>query len=200
MEWMYVYCKEGTDALSLQVREELAGVGVATEPADKILAAMAIRSLEDLEKLLGPDNEAVADLQQLFQLAEAYGMADWLVFDASVVRGLSYYTGKQYLPLNARAGMATWLAWKMLENVLCPARDCIFLLAESCAWTPRGRLFREVLQYPNCSIDVIGSKGRAQHPWLSDSGASDLPAKAFAPSLTLWRSPAPANVTNAEAH
>lgn len=39
------------------------------------------------------DNEAVADLRQLFKLAEAYGYADWLVFDASVVRGLAYYTG-----------------------------------------------------------------------------------------------------------
>lgn len=78
----------------LQVREELAGVGVTSEAVDMILSAMSTRSLEDLEKLLGPDNEAVADLRQLFILAEAYGMADWLVFDASVVRGLSYYTGR----------------------------------------------------------------------------------------------------------
>lgn len=87
--------QSGPGAPSVQVREELAGVGVASEAADKVLAAMATRSLEDLEKLLGPDNEAVADLQQLFRLAEAYGMADWLGFDASVVRGLSYYTGEQ---------------------------------------------------------------------------------------------------------
>ena len=33
------------------------------------------------------------DLRTLFARAEAYGYADWLVFDASVVRGLSYYTG-----------------------------------------------------------------------------------------------------------
>lgn len=96
MDWMSLFDMLGPDAL--QVREELAEVGVASEAADKILAAMATRSLEDLEKLLGPDNEAVADLQQLFRLAEAYGMADWLVFDASVVRGLSYYTGEQYQP------------------------------------------------------------------------------------------------------
>ncbi len=30
---------------------------------------------------------------QLFEIAEAYGFADWLIFDASVVRGLAYYTG-----------------------------------------------------------------------------------------------------------
>ena len=37
--------------------------------------------------------EAVSDLRTLFSHAEAYGYGDWLVFDASVVRGLSYYTG-----------------------------------------------------------------------------------------------------------
>lgn len=31
-------------------------------------------------------------LRLLFEHAEAYGYRDWLVFDASVVRGLAYYT------------------------------------------------------------------------------------------------------------
>ena len=47
----------------------------------------------ELESLLGSDNEAVQDLKRLFALAEAYGYADYLVFDGSVVRGLAYYTG-----------------------------------------------------------------------------------------------------------
>ena len=33
------------------------------------------------------------DIKRLLALAEDYGIADWLQFDASVVRGLSYYTG-----------------------------------------------------------------------------------------------------------
>ncbi len=57
------------------------------------LQALAIKTVEELESLLGADNHAVADLRQLFSLAAAYGYADWLVFDASVVRGLAYYTG-----------------------------------------------------------------------------------------------------------
>lgn len=43
--------------------------------------------------MLGSDVEAVADLKKLFSLAEQYGYADWICFDASVVRGLAYYTG-----------------------------------------------------------------------------------------------------------
>ena len=49
--------------------------------------------MSDLQQLLGDENEAVKDLQHLFQLAEGYGFSDWLVLDASVVRGLAYYTG-----------------------------------------------------------------------------------------------------------
>jgi len=53
-----------------------------------------IRSLEALEEHLGAESDAVADLRRLFVLAEGYGFADWLVLDASVVRGLAYYTGE----------------------------------------------------------------------------------------------------------
>lgn len=37
--------------------------------------------------------EASPELQELFRLAEIAGIADCLVFDISVIRGLSYYTG-----------------------------------------------------------------------------------------------------------
>jgi histidyl-tRNA synthetase len=43
--------------------------------------------------VLGFGVEAVADLKKLFSFAEQYGYADWICFDASVVRGLAYYTG-----------------------------------------------------------------------------------------------------------
>ena len=43
--------------------------------------------------LVGAESGAVTELKQLFALAEGYGIKDWLRFDASVVRGLAYYTG-----------------------------------------------------------------------------------------------------------
>lgn len=42
---------------------------------------------------LGTSGEAVAELKQLFVLAEKFGYSDWIQFDASIVRGLAYYTG-----------------------------------------------------------------------------------------------------------
>ena len=43
-------------------------------------------------------------LRRLFEYARAYGYEDWLVLDASVVRGLAYYTGVVFEAFD-RAGM-----------------------------------------------------------------------------------------------
>jgi histidyl-tRNA synthetase len=39
------------------------------------------------------DSPARRDLLRLFELLDAYGLADRVEFDASIVRGLAYYTG-----------------------------------------------------------------------------------------------------------
>lgn len=77
----------------VQVEAELKGAGLNEEAISGIMTAMQVRSLPDLEKLLGSDDTAVQQLQRLFELAAGYGYDDWLVFDASIVRGLAYYTG-----------------------------------------------------------------------------------------------------------
>ena len=76
-----------------QVVEQLAALGVSAEATDKVLAAMAVSSIDQLEQLVGAETAAVVEMQRLFQLAEGYGYASWLQFDASIVRGLAYYTG-----------------------------------------------------------------------------------------------------------
>ena len=63
------------------------------EAAATLLSTLALSSLEELEKVLGPGSQALAELRSLFGLAEAYGLSEWLVLDLSVVRGLAYYTG-----------------------------------------------------------------------------------------------------------
>ena len=76
-----------------KIEEELRELGVNEEAVEGILAATSMRTVEELEALIGPDAEAVQDLKKLFEYADAYGYRDWLVFDACVVRGLAYYTG-----------------------------------------------------------------------------------------------------------
>ena len=55
---------------------------------------IALKDVEAYASLLGEESEGVKDMRQIFSLAKAYGYADWLVFDPSVVRGLAYYTGE----------------------------------------------------------------------------------------------------------
>jgi len=72
----------------------LVAAAVPAEAAAKIVASLSLRSVDELQKLTGEaGGEAVAELTTLFEVANAYGFADWLIFDASVVRGLAYYTG-----------------------------------------------------------------------------------------------------------
>ncbi|WIA31672.1 hypothetical protein OEZ86_002583 [Tetradesmus obliquus] len=77
-----------------KVEAELAALGVSADATEGILSALSCRSLDQLGELLGPaGHDALGDLRQLWALAAGYGFQEWLVFDASVVRGLAYYTG-----------------------------------------------------------------------------------------------------------
>jgi hypothetical protein len=52
------------------VLAELAALGVPAAACDALTAAMALRTLPELEALLGPDAEACRDLRELWTLAE----------------------------------------------------------------------------------------------------------------------------------
>ncbi len=76
-----------------EVRRALLEQGLDDEAASTLLDTLSLSSLEQLEAVVGPESEALAELRTLLALADAYGLADWLVLDLSVVRGLAYYTG-----------------------------------------------------------------------------------------------------------
>jgi len=68
--------------------------GLPLEAAQKIVASLSLKSIDDLRALTGEHGaDAVEELVTLFDTAKAYGFGDWIYFDASVVRGLAYYTG-----------------------------------------------------------------------------------------------------------
>lgn len=76
-----------------EITKELKSLGMSEEAIKDLLQVLSIKSLTKLEEILGAAGEAVADLKQLFSLAEKFGYSEWIQFDASVVRGLAYYTG-----------------------------------------------------------------------------------------------------------
>ncbi|XP_059646836.1 histidine--tRNA ligase, chloroplastic/mitochondrial isoform X2 [Cornus florida] len=75
------------------VKKELRSAELSEEAIEDLLQVLSMKSLTELEEKLGAVGDAVADLKQLFLLAEKFGYSEWIQFDASVVRGLAYYTG-----------------------------------------------------------------------------------------------------------
>jgi len=68
--------------------------GLSEESCKLILECLRMPTIEALSEHLGDSaKEALEDVQRVFDLSKDYGFSDYLIFDASVVRGLAYYTG-----------------------------------------------------------------------------------------------------------
>ncbi len=77
------------DAIAAQLSQQ----GLGDDDISSITSVLGLSDISQLSSALGSDSPAVSELTELFQLASAYGIAEWLSLDASVVRGLAYYTG-----------------------------------------------------------------------------------------------------------
>ncbi|KAK9127509.1 hypothetical protein Syun_016306 [Stephania yunnanensis] len=76
-----------------EIKSDLKAAGISEDAIEELLQVLSVKSLSKLEEILGTAGDAIADLKQLFYLADKFGYSDWIQFDASVVRGLAYYTG-----------------------------------------------------------------------------------------------------------
>ena len=85
--------KIGANAVVEQLTDPDGSVGLAPEQAQEVLTVLEVRDLDGAARLVAQDSPGLAQLKRLFELLEPYGVADRVRFDASVVRGLAYYTG-----------------------------------------------------------------------------------------------------------
>jgi histidyl-tRNA synthetase len=85
--------KIGTDAVVDLLCDPAGPVGVDRAEARAVVEALGVRTLEEAGRRHRPDSRALAELRRLYDLLDAYGVAERVDFDASVVRGLAYYTG-----------------------------------------------------------------------------------------------------------
>jgi histidyl-tRNA synthetase len=85
--------KIGADAVIEQLADPAGDVRLAAPDARDVVALLATRSLDEAAAAAPADSRGIADLRRLFELLDAYGVAAHVDFDASVVRGLAYYTG-----------------------------------------------------------------------------------------------------------
>ena len=75
------------------IQGDLEELGLDRSVVEKLTSVLTNNSIESIAEVLGPDSNAVKELTKLLSLCKAYGIEDWILFDASVVRGLAYYTG-----------------------------------------------------------------------------------------------------------
>ena len=78
------------------IEEQLSDLGHSSEAISKIQSVLGIKDMDKLANALGKESAAIMELTTLFDLVDSYGMSEWLQFDASIVRGLAYYTGSVF--------------------------------------------------------------------------------------------------------
>ena len=85
------------DKLSSKVMgEQLSKLGHTSEVIKTIQSVLGIKDRADLKKALKAESLAVSELNSLFDSIDSYGISEWIEFDASIVRGLAYYTGSVF--------------------------------------------------------------------------------------------------------
>ena len=85
--------KIGADAVVELLQDPAGEIRLPAVEARRVVEWLALRDLDAAASEVGPDSQALAQLSRLFELLDAYGLAGRVEFDASIVRGLAYYTG-----------------------------------------------------------------------------------------------------------
>ena len=76
-----------------EIAELLRAEGLDAAAIAKTFELLSVTTLDEAAALAGADSPAIANLRDLFALAEQMGYGPLLTFDIAVIRGLSYYTG-----------------------------------------------------------------------------------------------------------
>jgi histidyl-tRNA synthetase len=85
--------KIGADEVVALLTEPSGGIALPPPDARHVVDWLRLSSVEEAAAELPEDSRARSDLERLFDLLDAYGVRDRVAFDASIVRGLAYYTG-----------------------------------------------------------------------------------------------------------
>ena len=101
-----------------QIEELLREEGLDAEASAKAFGISSISSLEEAAVLVGPDSPSIARLRELFALLELHGCGGQAVFDVSVVRGLSYYTGTVFEAFDVKGELRAIFGGGRYDNLL----------------------------------------------------------------------------------
>ena len=85
--------KIGADAVVELLTAPGGEIRLPAPDAREVVAWLELRSFDEAAQAAPRDSRARADLERCFELLDAYGLRARVDFDASIVRGLAYYTG-----------------------------------------------------------------------------------------------------------
>jgi len=97
--------KIGADKVVEMLVDPAGEVRLDAAAARDVVAMLEVKSLEDAVAAAPTDSDAGTELLRLWSLLDAYGIEDRVVFDASVVRGLAYYTGIVFEAFDTRGAL-----------------------------------------------------------------------------------------------
>ncbi len=94
--------KIGAEAVIAQLADGSGPVGLPRRDAEELVDFLSVRELTQARRRLpAAAGAALDELDLLLELLDAYGVAGRVVFDASIVRGLAYYTGVVFEAVDA---------------------------------------------------------------------------------------------------
>ncbi len=97
--------KIGKEAVIDQLMDPNGDVGLSKAEAEETVSLLEIKDFEEAAARAPEGSAAIAQLRQLFDLLQGYGVMEHVVFDASIVRGLAYYTGIVFEGFDARGSL-----------------------------------------------------------------------------------------------
>jgi histidyl-tRNA synthetase len=98
--------KIGPEAVAASLTDPAGPVRLGAAEASALLGFLAVRDLAEARRRLpAAAARVLAELDALFAALDAYGVADRVDFDASIVRGLAYYTGVVFEAFDAAGSL-----------------------------------------------------------------------------------------------
>jgi histidyl-tRNA synthetase len=101
-----------------ETRDLLVAEQLTESDISKVLELMALSSLEAVEARLGTTPKSAADLRALFDMMHVAGLGDFLEFDISIIRGLSYYTGIVFEAFDTKKNFRAIFGGGRYDNLL----------------------------------------------------------------------------------
>jgi len=92
--------------------------GVQAEAIPAIFRLLEVSTLQQARDMLGGDTPAYQSVGAFLNTLKAYGVDDLMVFDISVIRGLSYYTGIVFEAFDIHQGLRAIFGGGRYDNLL----------------------------------------------------------------------------------